>query len=298
MNIKRIAPLAFASLLLMCVVCLSGCGRSVKSYFGGNDSTQTELSVDSFVFSENVDSMFACRIVADYPDGDDSLSLGVRSYIVSELERLCGQVTDYGDGMPIKRQPKYNGRLDDGKAVVAFFGKLVSENLRQQYDDMKQYSEIAVVVPSLSFDLHIRKTAETARYVTYESDYYSFLGGAHGSTVSSSAIIAKATCKVVDETVDTLKVNALQSVLRKGVLSYLRHQGDTTVTEKNLFDYLFVENATIPLPASTPCLTASGVHFVYQQYEIGPYAMGMVEFTIPYSTIRPFLTKQALELVK
>ena len=45
-----------------------------------------------------------------------------------------------------------------------------------------------------------------------------------------------------------------------------------------------------------PVLTPEGLRFVYQQYEIGPYALGMVEFTVPYADVKSCLTKEAVEL--
>ena len=48
-------------------------------------------------------------------------------------------------------------------------------------------------------------------------------------------------------------------------------------------DGLFIENGIIPLPAAAPYLSPDGVVFVYGQYEIGAYAIGMPTFTVPYS---------------
>ena len=118
--------------------------------------------------------------------------------------------------------------------------------------------------------------------------------------------------------VDTTRVKDLQPILRKGVLSYLNQQsGDENqtaneektgnegqneneeqITDAQLNDYLFIENGIIPLPSSSPYLAKDGVHFIYQQYEIGPYAMGLVSFTVPLDKIKPYLTAEALKLLK
>ena len=70
------------------------------------------------------------------------------------------------------------------------------------------------------------------------------------------------------------------------------------VSEKDLNDHLFVDNGVIPIPAHAPYLAADGVHFIYQQYEIGPYAIGMVSFTVPYAEIKQYPSKEALQLVE
>jgi len=35
----------------------------------------------------------------------------------------------------------------------------------------------------------------------------------------------------------------------------------------------------------------------YQQYEIAPYAAGMPSFVLTYQEVRPYLTKEALQLL-
>ncbi len=53
----------------------------------------------------------------------------------------------------------------------------------------------------------------------------------------------------------------------------------------------------IPLPSNPPIFTKQGLCFTYQQYEIASYAVGMINFNIPYDKIRPFLTPEAQALI-
>ena len=41
----------------------------------------------------------------------------------------------------------------------------------------------------------------------------------------------------------------------------------------------------------------NGVGFIYQQYEIAAYAMGMPNDTIPYERIKPFMTEWSKRLI-
>ena len=50
-------------------------------------------------------------------------------------------------------------------------------------------------------------------------------------------------------------------------------------------------------PVADPYMTEQGVHFLYQPYEIAPYAAGMPAFTISYEDIKPYLTIGALKLI-
>ena len=97
------------------------------------------------------------------------------------------------------------------------------------------------------------------------------------------------------QVVDTTKTRELQPLLRAGVLRYFK-DCEQEVKESELTSMLFIKDGIIPLPARTPTLVDDGVRFDYQQYEIGPYAMGIVSFTIPYADIKPWLTEQAKQL--
>ena len=123
-----------------------------------------------------------------------------------------------------------------------------------------------------------------------------FLGGAHGSALCRPVNIVKATGKVLAATVDTLKQKALQPILRRGVKESISKAENRKIKDSDLQNMLFVEHGIIPLPATVPVLTPEGLRFVYQQYEIGPYALGMVEFTVPYADVKSCLTKEAVEL--
>ena len=277
------------------------------------DSTSTTeklFATDSIQFAKaSKDSTITSHIVIDYPSGDDDLDIAVRKYIAQELSDL--HLPGISDEPTTQKNPKFKGSLDNhkegkqgdkegilekGKELVDFFGNSNYQYLENELKEIKQYSGDAEI--HMCYEANIRKTGETDRYLIYNSNTYAFLGGAHGSASDYSVNIDKATGKVLKETVDTTQVKALQPILRKGVLRYFKAQGEKDVTEKNLSDYLFIEKGIIPLPKYAPYLAKDGVHFIYQQYEIGPYAMGMVSFVVPYSDIKAFLTAEALRLTE
>lgn len=61
-------------------------------------------------------------------------------------------------------------------------------------------------------------------------------------------------------------------------------------------DALLVNPDTLPLPSSSPYFLADGVHFVYQQYEIAPYAAGMPGCVVPYSRVMDMFTPAVKDL--
>ena len=67
---------------------------------------------------------------------------------------------------------------------------------------------------------------------------------------------------------------------------------DNPDTEENELEF------GLPLPATDPWLTKKGVSFIYQQYEIAPYAAGMPSFVLAYDDIRPYLTEDAAKMLR
>lgn len=287
------------SVILLSVIALAftGCKASSSKSAAIADSTQANnaetLVTDSFVSIQKGDSSLSCKVIVDYPTEPDSLSMAVREYISQELAK---NYLPYSDEESVaNKYPKFSGDLSKGQALVDYYGK---GNFKYLKEEQAGIEPLAAVKPSLEYEAEIRKIGETATYITYKTFTYNYQAGAHGATTEYAVNINKATRKVMAQTVDTLKVKEMQPLLRKGVLSYFKERGEKEVNEKNLNEYLFIENGIIPMPTKTPFLAKDGVHFIYQQYEIGAYAIGMVSFVIPYSDIKPYLTAEALKLTK
>lgn len=233
-------------------------------------------------------------IKIDYPTGTDELAQNVRKIL---NQKLAANYLGANNEEGASNYKAYAGDLSKGHAVIEKYGNDNFKYLKDQVNDIKQYDSRANI--NMSYEISLCKKAETSHYITYNCFSYTYLAGAHGSSFDQSFNIVKATGKLLTETVDTTQVKKLQPLLRKGVISYLNEYNlEDPVTDDKLSDYLFIENGIIPLPINTPYLAEDGVHFAYQQYEIGPYAMGIVTFTIPYADIKPFLTVEALKLTK
>lgn len=269
-----------ASILLVWMGGITGCKMAGSA--NGSDS----LAVDSFKYAF-ADSMLHCNIVADVPQGDDSLAVGVRAYVNAQLDSLSSV-----HAFDASRSAGYGGDLTDGQALVDFYGKLNVDSMRAMQSPDGGAPEF-----QCSYDVAIRLAAQNERYVTYSVDQYVYGGGAHGSSVSYCVNILKSSGRVLGATVDAAQLEAIQPLLLHGVTTYINAQGQK-VTEDEALRLLFIDKGIIPLPAHAPYLAADGLHFVYQQYEIGPYAMGMVSFTLPYDKVKPYMTAEALQLLE
>ena len=284
---------------------MMGCKASSTKAQAANDIKEAQaadtlvVNTDSCILQEG--KIVQCTISVDYPTEPNELSKNIRAILNEELANLyLGSM----NGDEIEKQESYKGDLANGNLVIEKYCKDNFAYLKSQMKDLKEADPRANA--NMSYDIRLNKEAETDSYVTYHCLSYAYLAGAHGSTFERSFNIVKATGKKLSQVVDTARVKDLQPILRKGVLSYLNQQSgnesqtenEEQITDAQLNDYLFIENGIIPLPSSSPYLAKDGVHFIYQQYEIGPYAMGLVSFTVPLDKIKPYLTAEALKLLK
>ena len=276
--------------------CMTGCKAGQKNTTNegqemeNSASAAEELAADSIVFSENGEG-YTCNMKIDFPQGDGKLDEGIRNFLNSALGDFAGCDN------PDKPKAEYKGDKNNGKAMLDFYGRQRSKDMREEYKSLLEINEGAEPPASFSFDGNIRLKEKAAKYVTYSIDSYVYLGGAHGSSVSREVNIIRDTGKVLTESVDTTKTKELQPILRKGVIDYFKDCGED-VSDDKLNDMLFINDNTIPIPACTPALTNQGLKFIYQQYEIGPYALGMVNFTVPYDKIKKFMTGEAAKLIE
>lgn len=284
---------------------MMGCKASSTKAQAANDIKEAQaadtlvVNTDSCILQEG--KIVQCAISVDYPTEPNELSKNIRAILNEELASLyLGSM----NGDEIEKQESYKGNLSNGNLVIEKYCKDNFAYLKSQMKDLKEADPRANA--NMSYDIRLNKEAETDSYVTYHCFSYVYLAGAHGSTFERSFNIVKATGKKLSQVVDTARVKDLQPILRKGVLSYLNQQSgnesqtenEEQITDAQLNDYLFIENGIIPLPSSSPYLAKDGVHFIYQQYEIGPYVMGLVSFTVPLEKIKPYLTGEALKLLK
>ena len=306
-----LAVVAFVALTLA----VTGCGKSGKNPSADTLSADTIDSVEAVISDDTLavkfmdyagdrDSTATSCIRVDWPTGTDAFAQTVKEFIAEQLKTnyfpRINSVEDVSG-----KYPYYKGGLDKPQAMIDFYGKGVLRYLIGAYKelahDMREYGSGDYEVPQMSYSLELRKYAETSRYVTYHINDYSFTGGAHGSYSGYSVNISKVTNRPVAHSVDSTRLKALQPMLRKGVVRYLRECGESDANTSNLSNYLLLPEESkgiIPLPAIAPYVEKDSLCFIYQQYEIAPYALGLVSFNIALKDIKPYLTKEARNLME
>lgn len=259
------------------------------------------LAVSSVVFEEKRDSTAECSIRIDFPTGSDEFSQAVRDFIAGELASVSSSQTEDG-ARASKKTTATVSNLKEARQLVNSCGKKTMKRLVKEYNDMAaDMQEGGYSVPQMSDSYEMHKVAETSKYVTYLMTGYTYLGGAHGSSFGNSVNISKVSRKPITQSIVSGKLKALQPILRKGVVRYMRECGMTEVNNKNLNEYLLLSDESkglIPLPANAPYVDKDSLCFIYQQYEIAPYAMGLVSFNVSLKEIKPFLTKEVRDITE
>ena len=104
------------------------------------------------------------------------------------------------------------------------------------------------------------------RYLSYRIEEYTYSGGAHGSTKVSDGTLDRETGRqlTLNDVFGKDGLAALESELRKAVIAKIGE-----------------ENIQSPVkPIENFYLAADGWHFVYNEYEIACYAIGVVEVVV------------------
>ena len=250
--------------------------QSMRTYLGTE-----QLLFDSLSY-EKEDTTAEVKINVQYPvSGPAVLVDSLRKYIASELrvERI------------------WNGNKDSLLLMAAQKG----------YDEMKKerdesFADGMPEVPPYYYAFFISKIAETDRYLTMSSRYEEFRGGAHGGVLGTASTFRKSDGKKMGWNMLTkTKTPEFHRLMINGLRSYFDVEGGEKITtDEQLKNCLIIEGSIdeLPLPQFDPYLMPEGVLFVYQQYEIAAYAVGMPAFVVSYKDIMPYLTDEAKELIK
>jgi len=267
--------------LIMCVLLsvLMACGQKQRKTVA-KSTTVSSFTVKSLECNDS-SSYADVSLRVDWPQGNSSLARKVRSYLKSQLDSVLSINLNVQPDQNLKL-PSYKGSLSDGHAMLDFYSRLLCDSLTASSKSIRQDFPSS---PSYAANAKLRLDGKSSRFVTYVTEVYSFRGGAHGMTTVYGVSIDRRTGKVIRALRPTQTARRLQPLLRKGVLEYFAANGQP-VKDAELNDMLLLDGNAIPLPVKAPYLTPTGVHFVYQQYEIAPYAAGHIEFTIPYAKLK------------
>jgi hypothetical protein len=139
-------------------------------------------------------------------------------------------------------------------------------------------------------DTYVKIIQQDTSLISLEYGGYNFQGGAHGASFTG----------YINWNPDTKKEIALKDILVDGYYDRLTAIADS-IFRKNeklsptasLEPNYFFENAKFALNDNYS-ITPLGIKFMYNQYEIKPYAAGQTELFIPYNNIRTLIRPKSV----
>ena len=238
-------------------------------FFKGSKSNEPfETALVSFkktAPSDNFD--VTAEINIDYPQkGNSKLKDNVIDFILKALKE------DFTFEEP-SQNPTYEGDKYEGQAVVDFYGEA----------KIKEFQEGGV--GEITFN--IKKETDTEGYISFRLDM-SGNGGGTGIGLSYGTSFNKSDGSIIQVIKDP-NDSAFKDFLKSHVKSHLWKEGSIEQLDES-------ELNAHPYPNKTPYLSKDGICFIYQKYEIG--TMGKVEFVVPYSEIRLYISETALSLIE
>lgn len=121
--------------------------------------------------------------------------------------------------------------------------------------------------------------------LSYAVEYSDYTGGAHGSFRVNYVNIDLADLVTLSEE-DLFVPDYFRPLTEKIVNALMAKYG--VATPDSLLAHGFFAVGDI-VPNNNFWLNADGIHYAYNQYEIAPYAMGVVEISVPYADLEDII---------
>lgn len=269
-----------------------------------NDGQQTVLGNGNL--PENIDSV------------DYELVMGIDTpvYSIQEHVKLGDGSTDYSKQDVTKVRITYP-RIDSfsKEAVKIAINQIVQttllknvadevayESIEQRLDefiqdyeehktDMKEFG--LPVSSSWFFELTVEVLLNSADVMALRIHQLEFTGGAHANPSTSYLNIDLQSGRVLKLS-DILQGNYEEELLTIAELQFKKSANldvDTNLMETH---YEFNEGHFV-LPDNF-CIGRKGIHFYYNPYDLGPFALGSIAFEIPYQQLKKLINPDALKI--
>ena len=205
-----------------------------------------------------------------YPvEGPPALVDAIRQYIIEKLSNP-----------DILGNERYAGDMSDGQQVADWYAERYMAEMKSQMAEMAADGATGVTGMSIHADIH--KKWGNGNCVTYEACNEQFMAGAHGSYSVEGMTFRRSDGERVTDYFEL----GNDDVLKKLIAAEQREEEAREA----------IMNAA--MPQSTPYLVDGGVKVNYQLYEVGAYAIGVIETTLPTDKVAPYLVPEVKALLK
>jgi hypothetical protein len=266
---------------ILCALALTGCRtkfdtRALDALTSLSQITPAEIGVTQMAVADSISlngKSASVEILADFPESGNFFVINnIREWM---SEQLGGT---------------YAGNTENGQQLLDHYRKSILNNMREDIlPDLPPIEDMACYENWTFAKFH-----ETDKFVTYTCSREGYAGGAHGWFIHEGQTFRKSDGRRID-------YDIFRTESRDELAELVKDNIFTQYFESNKEEFtngLLLENPDFfPLPETAPLFTRDGVAFIYQQYEIAPYALGLPTCVISYDLIEPFLTQAGRELV-
>lgn len=259
----------FVTLTLL-AICFISCNNK--------QTTDNKFTTDSLSYSKK-DTIAEVWLKVDFPVTENHILKNAISEFISE--ELGGT---------------YDSDMTNAQAMLKYYGDTLYQDL---VDDALEFD--IQDMPPLTYSQSINISHETQKYVTFIADTYVYMGGAHGMSTKQGSTFRKSDGRRFSyEMLKKTEGAEFKQMIKNGLKKYFVDNGVEINNDETLANMLLTEDDInfLPLPDFAPYLTKDGITFIYQQYEIAPYAAGMPSFTISYNDMLPYMTNTAKEFIE
>ena len=231
------------------------------------------------------DSMLAIKAEQAY-DHVDTYS---RYYVNVEMPKVEGAVRDSIVGW------LNTVFATDSGVVITDVDKLIRNSIeRFRASEMEDRKACEISMP-YEYQTEVSLVTMNSQYVTLLCNDYLYLGGAHGVSAVYGATFRMSDGKHLLWDDMFFDRDAVRPFLTKAFNTLDR---DERPEWDLVYEYTESSADTYPMPTNNPYLVENQqLMFIYQSYEIGPYAMGMPSCSIPATELKDILKPDFLKLV-
>lgn len=253
-------------LIALCALSVFSCSNSTM---GGKSEETADFKVERVSYADSMiseEGPIYYKAEIDIPvAGPDSLLNCIKAWINDELGG------------------SYTGELNCDTAMLQSYAEYFFQN-----DADESY-------PGSGTQFSIHKVFETSKYVSFVMEGHTYTGGDKGMPFTKGMTFAKADgarydWEMFDETSD------LKQLLCHGIKEQYFENDSATFT--SAIEIMVKDTADFPLPEADPWFIDDSVQFIYQPYEIAPFASGQPTCKLALTDIIIFLTDKARALVQ
>ncbi|MDB5002962.1 MAG: hypothetical protein JWQ34_1187 [Mucilaginibacter sp.] len=214
---------------------------------------------------------------------------------IKERATDCGNKPDSGCTVVKISYPMFNGQ-DSLNEIVSYklvnlFGadepgtdlQQYTEHFLAGYNAFKKHDKRSAMFFTL--DSHAKIIRQDSSLTTLEISGYNFKGGAHGSSITTFINWNTKAQKSID--LGDVLTDNYKDKLTAIADTIFRKQEKLSETASLTNDYFF-KDSKFALNENFS-ITPLGIRFLYNQYEIKPYAAGTTDLFIPYAKIKSLL---------